>query len=45
MLAYHAAIETDFQTGIINVTNPHTHESSHKNDPDDPYWNEAMHGN
>ena len=43
ILAYHAAINTDLQIGLINRTYPFSHASSHKNDPDGPSCNEAMH--
>ena len=45
IITYHASIETNFQTGILNGTNPREYSASHKNYPDNPYWNEAMHGN
>ena len=45
ILAYHTAIETDFKTGIIYGTYPRAYADIHKNDPDNTYWNEAMHGN
>ena len=44
ILAYHATIETDFQTGIINGTNPRAYAASHKNNPDNLSWDEAIHG-
>ena len=45
ILAYHTAIKTDFQTGIINGTYPHAHADSYKIYPDNPAWNESIHGN
>ena len=45
ILAYHAAINNDFQTGLPNGTNPRVYADSKKNDIYDPSWNEDMHGN
>ena len=47
ILAYHAAINTDLDTGIYNATNdPRVYAASHKvGDPDNLSFHEAMFGN
>ena len=45
IIVYREAIKTDFQTVILNGTDPCAYADSHKNDPYNPSWNETMHGN
>ena len=46
ILAYNAAVHTDYDTGIINgINDPWAYATSHKvNGPDNPSFNEAMFG-
>ena len=45
ILAYHAALETDFETGMYNGVDPRAYAAGNKlNDPDQPSLHEAIHG-
>jgi len=45
ILAYHAALETDFDSGLSNISDPRAYAASHRlKDPDNPSWYEAMNG-
>ena len=45
IIAYDADIKTNFQTGIVNETNPCAIAAGNKSDPENPSWNEAIHRN
>jgi hypothetical protein len=45
-LANAAELETDFETGIVKCCDPREYAAKMKlHDPDNPSFNEAMHGN
>jgi len=44
-LAYHAALHTDYDTGLFNGTDARAYAAGHKlHDPDQPSLHEALHG-
>ena len=44
-LAYHAALHTDYDTGLFNGTDARAYAAGHKlYDPDQPSLHEALHG-
>ena len=45
IITYHAAIETELKTSLINRTNLCSYAAINKNNPDNPSWNEDMHRN